>query len=444
MSTQSIHRTPSASESVSKDSDCIEISLAQEPKSKTVEPPDGGYGWVIVAAAFVGHGSILYNARAVGVLLLDLKNEFETPYANLNILFSLLIGCIYIAAPIVSIFGNRFGSRATAIVGGLLQFIGICGAAFSKSMAFTHIFLGLITGLGLSFSAMPLSVEVGRYFSKRRSLALGVQQIGPSVFQMISPPITQYLIDCYGWRGALLITGALNLNVVACGAALRPIHLKSDSETKDEKGKKKLLDMSIFRSKKFIMYTVTLSILSPSLFIMGYYLVAYAKIHQGFSEYEAVFLLTLSAIFSLAARPITGFIESYTRFTCFTMMTLLSGTTALCYLIYPFLKSYWMSSIIQGIFAFGVGGISPMMISGLTDIVGPSRLMSAFGIQGISGAATSMLTQPFVGWLSDVFETLSVVMWTGFVLMTISTILLLIYCFVFHSFVNNLKKSSNK
>lgn len=59
-------------------------------------------------------------------------------------------------------------------------------------------------------------------FTRRRTLALGLafSSIGLSSFAF--NPLFQLLVEMYAWRGALLILGALSLNIVPCGALIRP------------------------------------------------------------------------------------------------------------------------------------------------------------------------------------------------------------------------------
>ena len=46
---------------------------------------------------------------------------------------------------------------------------------------------------------------------------------GSGIGVFIFAPLTEYLIQEYSWRGALLITGSLLLNLVVCGALFRPL-----------------------------------------------------------------------------------------------------------------------------------------------------------------------------------------------------------------------------
>lgn len=59
-------------------------------------------------------------------------------------------------------------------------------------------------------------------FTRRRALAvgLGFSSIGLSSFAF--NPLFQLLVETYAWRGALLILGGLSLNIMVCGALIRP------------------------------------------------------------------------------------------------------------------------------------------------------------------------------------------------------------------------------
>ena len=70
---------------------------------------------------------------------------------------------------------------------------------------------------------MAVVVVTQQYFDKRRSLACGLIMCGYSVGVFLLPPLIQLSISMYGWQGALFILGALVLQVMVCGALLRPL-----------------------------------------------------------------------------------------------------------------------------------------------------------------------------------------------------------------------------
>lgn len=79
-----------------------------------------------------------------------------------------------------------------------------------------------LLGLGWGLVFTPMVATVMAHFTRRRTLALGLalSSIGLSSFAF--NPLFQLLVEKYTWRGALLILGGISLNIVPCGALIRP------------------------------------------------------------------------------------------------------------------------------------------------------------------------------------------------------------------------------
>ncbi len=60
------------------------------------------------------------------------------------------------------------------------------------------------------------------YFHARYATATSLALTSIPIAIMVAPLMTQFLLDTYGWRGALLMWGGISLNVTVCGALLRP------------------------------------------------------------------------------------------------------------------------------------------------------------------------------------------------------------------------------
>ena len=70
------------------------------------------------------------------------------------------------------------------------------------------------------------------HFTRRRTLAPGVGFTGVGVSSFVFAPLFQYMLDNFGWRGSLLILGGLSLNIVPCGALIRPTRKKAPPRPK--------------------------------------------------------------------------------------------------------------------------------------------------------------------------------------------------------------------
>lgn len=81
------------------------------------------------------------------------------------------------------------------------------------------------------------------YFDKRRSFATGLSVCGSGIGTFIFAPLTQFLIDEYGWRGTTLIMSGIFLNMTVCGMLMRDLEwttYKSKQKAKQRKKKYKL------------------------------------------------------------------------------------------------------------------------------------------------------------------------------------------------------------
>lgn len=91
------------------------------------------------------------------------------------------------------------------------------------------------TGLGFALSYTPALAIVGTYFSEKKALAYGVAMSGRGIGIFLLPPLVQYLIDLYSWRGALLTLGGLASHLCVCGSLMRPLVGQSNSGKKNVK-----------------------------------------------------------------------------------------------------------------------------------------------------------------------------------------------------------------
>lgn len=80
------------------------------------------------------------------------------------------------------------------------------------------------TGIGLGLINPSSFIAVNSYFSSNRGRAVGLALAGTGIGQMLMPHVVRLLLDYYGFRGTILIMGALALNGV--DLAIHISHLK--------------------------------------------------------------------------------------------------------------------------------------------------------------------------------------------------------------------------
>ncbi|XP_018011512.1 uncharacterized protein LOC108668771 isoform X2 [Hyalella azteca] len=185
--------------------------------------PDGGWGWVVVAASFFVHCIADGVTMSFGVLFIEFLDVFRESKSFTSWVGSLFMAIPLLAGPLASLLTDHFGCRKVTIVGSVIASVGFLLSAFSNSILVLLITLGLITGLGLAVCYVAAIVIVAFYFEKKRSLATGIAVAGSGIGTFIFAPFIQYLIENWGWRGSLIILAGVFLNMCVCGSLMREL-----------------------------------------------------------------------------------------------------------------------------------------------------------------------------------------------------------------------------
>ncbi|KAM7314501.1 monocarboxylate transporter 10-like [Ixodes scapularis] len=188
-----------------------------------VQPPDGGWGWVVVLAGFVCHvvvDGIIYSS---GVFFDEFLSYFGEGHALTSWIASILMGSYFISSPIASGLTIRYGCRTTVITGSLLSAVGLFLSIYAPNILYLYFSFGLVAGTGFGLILLPAVVCVSTYFNRRRSLATGVTVCGSGVGTFVLAPLVQLLIRLYGWKGTLIVCSGLSLQGVVAGLLMRPV-----------------------------------------------------------------------------------------------------------------------------------------------------------------------------------------------------------------------------
>lgn len=186
-------------------------------------PPDGGWGWVVVAASFMVNLIADGITFSFGVIFVEFVKYFGEGKSKTAWIGSLFMAMPLLSGPIASFLTDRYGCRKVSIVGSILATTGFVISSFANSMWIIILTFGVISGFGLSLCFVAAVVIVAYYFDKKRSFATGLSVCGSGIGTFIFAPVTQYLLAEYGWRGTTLILAGLFLNLAVCGCLMRDL-----------------------------------------------------------------------------------------------------------------------------------------------------------------------------------------------------------------------------
>ncbi|CAG2251861.1 SLC16A14 [Mytilus edulis] len=419
---------------------------------------DGGWGWVIVASAFMAHVLADGMLFTLGILYIEFLDEFKEGKGKTAWITSLIPGTMLTVGPITGALTNRFGCRSVCILGALVATAGFVISYFATSVYFLYCSLGILTGIGFGGIFLSTLVCVGQHFEKRRSFALGISVSGSGVGTFVFAPVVRILIDEYGWRGAILMEAGFVLNIVLCGAFFRPvqnkidktndkaairnegIHLSSLEDNFDIK-EKPITNKQIFTIVKneneglqalkkesalssdstdstvtscfsrhfdFGLLTnpiFTIFVVSNYFTALGFntpyvYLPDRAE-EKGMSQFDSAFLLSIIGISNTFGRIIFGWIadqKCVNRLLLYSMSLVICGTANV---LNPFNDSKVYLMMYSAVYGMFIGVFVSLNSVILVDLLGSERLDKALGLLMMFQGFGTLLGPPICGWLYD-------------------------------------------
>lgn len=194
-------------------------------------PVDSGYAWVIAFSCMFCNVLSLGLQRAYGILFVEFLILFQLPVGITALVMAVQSGVMSIAALLTqTVVLSLLSERQTVVLGGFLGGLGIILSSFADTLFLLILTQSVLVGLSSSMILGPGYVITSKYFSKHRSLAIGVASMGGNIGAMLMPLFTYFLLSVYGVRGALLLLGATYLNVMVAAILLRPFGQYSKRE----------------------------------------------------------------------------------------------------------------------------------------------------------------------------------------------------------------------
>ncbi|XP_035694194.1 monocarboxylate transporter 13-like [Branchiostoma floridae] len=384
------------------------------------KPPDGGWGWMVVVGTFFIHVVVVGSAKSFGVFYAEFREIFQESAGITSFIGSILGAVLLMCSPIAGALSNLTSCRTVIIAGGVISAVGLGASFFAQTMIHLFFSVGILTGFGLCLVYSPSLAMIGRYFDKRHATANGIAVCGSGVGIFALPPLFQFLIDEFGWRGALLIVGGLLLNSCVCGALMKPIHLEEDrSQEQVDSGSQgntnlkmtttlvsigqkviETFDFTLLKQRPFLVYSVSSFGTSLGNSMIFVHLVAHAQ-DIGVEKTQAAFLLSIMGISEAVSRLINGWLSDRRKISKVYYYMIGIAGLGISNIAIPFGRTYTGLVVCMVVYGLFSGIFYPLIAVLVRKYSGVSRISGGLGWAFVFQGAAFLLGPPVAGWLYD-------------------------------------------
>ena len=319
-----------------------------------------------------------------------------------------------IGVPIAGALADKHGPMRVLSVGAVIYAIGVWGMAVTDSSMGLHLFGGLLTGLGIAFTAFSLALAAMAKIvgPERRTLVLGLGTAAGSLGQVIFSPLGQQFIASFGWQSALMILAATALLIIPLSLCL-PDNQSHTGEAASNQTLNEALREALGH-RGFVLLTV-------GFFVCGFH-VAFITVHfpayvkdLGLAPHVGAYALSIIGLFNIAGSFLSGAAGTrwskksglafiyFTRAIVITALLLSPKTELTIYLFAGAMGILWLSTV-------------PLTSGIVAQVFGVRYMATLFGIVFFSHQIGSFLGVWLGGRLYDTTGTYDAIWWAGVVL----------------------------
>lgn len=143
------------------------------------------------------------------VFLLPVERGLGATRAEMTATYSIFAMAYGFSAPFTGQLIDRFGARITYGFGLAVLGVGYALAGFATSIWHYYVCVGFLGGLGAAALGMVIASSLlARWFTGRIGAVMALPYAAVGAGMLLMPPVTQLLLERYGWRSTHHLLGA--------------------------------------------------------------------------------------------------------------------------------------------------------------------------------------------------------------------------------------------
>lgn len=378
--------------------------VAPSAGAAVVDERDTARAWVVAVAIAVSGGLTFGTAYTFGTFFDSMAEEFDAGRGSTALVFSFTLLLFFGTGVVSGPLSDRVGPRRLVAAGGVLLVLGLLATSRVESLWLGYVTYGIGVGFGSGLFVTPLYATAGRWFVRRRAMALGVVSAGNGIGTLTLVPLSERIISSDGWRTAYVwlavIDGILLLGVIA---AVRFPRTPESADASPVAGPGFSVRATELREEAAFRTLVLVTVLANiSIFTAFAFVVPFAE-DEGFSSSRAAVLVAVVGASSVLGRLAIGALAAR-----LSSVRLLQGSL----MVQPVAYVVWLLggdrygllvlfAVLLGISYGGFVSLAPEVTVHLLGVVG---LGTTFGLLFLATGLGGLIGPPIVGVLSDLSD----------------------------------------
>ncbi len=155
----------------------------------------------------VASGTVYYT---FGVYIGPVVDEMGWSRGATSVAFSIFTIINGGSGPFVAMAMQRLGVRRTMLLGQVLLVSGLLLLSWLTQLWHLYLLYGLLLGIAMgSTTYVSMTTLFNTWFTRRRSLAIGIAMAGSGIGTLILAPVVRHLIEIIGWRDSWRVLAAV-------------------------------------------------------------------------------------------------------------------------------------------------------------------------------------------------------------------------------------------
>jgi len=379
----------------------------------TASRSEPGFPWLIIASGCLITALTFGPRSAMGFFQLPMLADTGWTRADFGLAMAIQNLMWGLGQPLFGALADKKGTWRVLMLSAVFYATGLAMMAAPQSIWFLHAGGGVLVGLGVASGSFGiiLAAFARNVTADQRSLAFGMGTAAGSAGMFLFAPISQSLIDSFGWSDALLVMSAMMLIVPVLAVPLRG---NSSSGTQKQTD----IDQSIAEALREAFGHQSYLLLTAGFFVCGFQ-VAFITAHFpayigdiGIDARYAVIGIALIGFFNIIGSLASGVIgQKYSKPIFLTLIYIGRSIAVTAFLLLPqSATSVIIFSAVMGI--LWLSTVPPT--NALVAIMFGTRYLGMLGgIVFLSHQIGSFLGVWLGGYLYDIFGTYDPVWWLG-------------------------------